>query len=91
MKRQTCEEADTQTPNVPTQAFSNEPMEWFVNPRGHVWQEKDEEDGGGVDRSAFAEGYHNGPVCVNCGYYFCEWCRSKIDECPNAKPQEESK
>lgn len=73
---------------VVTGAFSDQPMDWSINPRGHVWQEKDEEDGGRVDRMAYAHGYHNGPVCVNCGYYFCEWCGGIETECPNA-PQEE--
>jgi hypothetical protein len=49
--------------------------DYIENANGHVWK-KDED--GEVDFFAMCEeqGFHNGPVCVNCGYSFCEHCHS---------------
>lgn len=29
---------------------------------------------GEIDNSVYENGYHNGPVCVKCGYTFCYHC-----------------
>lgn len=42
--------------------------------RGHEWR-KDED--GHVDVFAYEVGFHNGPVCVKCGYYFCHHCQTQ--------------
>lgn len=39
--------------------------------RGHVW--KTDEDGD-VDTFAMSYEFHNGPVCVRCGYSYCHHC-----------------
>jgi hypothetical protein len=36
----------------------------------HKWQIRN----GEPDIFAYAEGYHNGPKCIVCGYYFCQHC-----------------
>jgi len=47
--------------------------------RGHVW--KRDEDDGEIDIFAYEGGeYHNGPLCVNCGYGFCHHCNDLPDE-----------
>lgn len=50
------------------------------NPRGHVWQRLED---GSIDTCAFEaedeDRGHNGPVCVNCGYSFCEHCQAGPD------------
>lgn len=48
---------------------------------------------GDIDEFAMSYDFHNGPVCKNCGYSFCEFCypdgwkdKSCIideDRCPN--------
>ena len=54
--------------------------EWYItNPKGHVWSI--DEEGGKVNIFAMSEGFHNGPICVNCGYSFCEHCKTDIPEC----------
>ena len=47
--------------------------DYIENANGHVWK-KDED--GNVDSLAMDVEFHNGPVCVNCGYSFCEHCDS---------------
>jgi len=38
----------------------------------HKWQKL---KSGEINNSALSEGYHNGPVCVECGHSFCEHCQ----------------
>lgn len=40
----------------------------------HTWKLNDYGDCPGIDTVAYSVGYHNGPKCVNCGFYFCEHC-----------------
>ena len=57
--------------------------------RGHVWK-KDED--GYVEIFAYAEGHHNGPQCVKCGYGFCHHCREvPAHDCAKAKPKRKVK
>lgn len=47
----------------------------------HLW--RIDPDTGEVDEFAICNGYHNGPVCEKCGYFFCEHCNPDgwNDEC----------
>lgn len=58
------------------------------NNKGHVWQT--DEDG---DVEIFAYNpseYHNGPLCINCGYGFCHHCEELPEiEC-SAESESES-
>jgi hypothetical protein len=53
---------------------------------GHVWK-RDEYDKRSIDIFGYEAGsYHNGPVCVNCGYGFCHHCQDgPTKPCPKAK------
>jgi hypothetical protein len=42
-----------------------------ITAAGHVLALDDE---GKVDRFAYSEGFHNGPVCTRCGDSFCIHC-----------------
>lgn len=49
----------------------------------------DDAEGAVTDRLAYSAGYHNGPRCKVCGYYFCEHCNPEGwgTECkPDAEP-----
>lgn len=56
----------------------------------HSWRLS---ENGEIDTAAWGAGIHNGPVCVRCGFSFCEICNPKgydsgpciVDEyhCPN--------
>lgn len=48
----------------------------------HTWREEDSR----IDRFAYDAGYHNGPVCVVCGFYYCVHCDPKAvdSECGTA-------
>jgi hypothetical protein len=47
----------------------------------HKWQKLPD---GEVNGSAMSEGFHHGPICVECGHYFCVHCQSEEwdSECP---------
>ncbi len=47
---------------------------YVTNPNGHQWATLPEEDGGGINFFAQEAEFHNGPMCVKCGYTFCEHC-----------------
>jgi hypothetical protein len=52
---------------------------------GHVWK-RDDFDKQSIDIFGKSGGYHNGPVCVNCGYGFCHHCQDKPTKpCPGKK------
>jgi hypothetical protein len=50
---------------------------------GHAWETRDGELDGETYFFAYADGIHNGPRCVTCGYYFCIHCTpiDTIDKC----------
>jgi hypothetical protein len=53
---------------------------YITNTKGHVW--KLDEDGR-VNEFAHEYEYHNGPVCVRCGYEFCHHCNDLPEKiCP---------
>jgi hypothetical protein len=56
-----------------------------LNPMGHVWRRNDYNEE--VDVFGYEEGeYHNGPVCVRCGYGFCHHCGDRpCTPCPGEK------
>jgi hypothetical protein len=41
-----------------------------------------------VNFHAYEDGYHNGPRCAVCGFYFCCWCEPDHydDECDGQAP-----
>lgn len=44
---------------------------------GHVWKI---DEYGDVDLFAYYLGdYHNGPLCVNCGFGFCHHCTKEAN------------
>ena len=45
--------------------------------RGHEWKR---EENGDIDIFGVDSGYHNGPICVKCGYGFCHHCQRGPDE-----------
>jgi len=47
----------------------------------HKWQKL---GNGEINDFAMSEGFHNGPVCVECGFHFCEHCQpeERESECP---------
>ena len=55
---------------------------FITKPRGHTWMLNPyEDDPKPVYTFAFNEGeYHNGPLCVTCGYGFCEHCHAGPEE-----------
>lgn len=63
--------------------FSSFP--YLHDTQGHVWETY--EDDKEVNTFAYQKGFHNGPVCVNCGMSFCEHCTDGIIPypCPSAK------
>lgn len=50
--------------------------------RGHHWQTLADGD---IDIFGYEGGeYHNGPICVNCGYGYCHHCHDVPEvDCPN--------
>jgi len=53
--------------------------DYETHPKGHKWETDIE---GNVNIFAFEHGYHNGPVCVKCGYGFCHHCKDEPEiEC----------
>jgi hypothetical protein len=62
------------------------------NTRGHVWR-REEYDPREVDIFGFCsdDGFHNGPVCVVCGYGFCHHCNRNgpTADCPGEPEQTE--
>jgi hypothetical protein len=55
---------------------------------GHVWETNRDSDsdlysegeyGDKINIFAYSVGFHNGPRCKNCGYYFCQHCDSEFD------------
>lgn len=58
----------------------------WTNDRGHVWKE----DEYGIDSFAGLDSEeHNGPRCINCGYFFCQWCDDGPQEdCPKRSERE---
>lgn len=40
----------------------------------HTWRLNDNE----IDIFGLDEGYHNGPICVVCGYSFCHHCYDEV-------------
>lgn len=61
-------------------------MQKMRQTHGHVWLTntelgffKDTKYGDEISMFAYAEGYHNGPKCKNCGYTFCEHCTSEME------------
>lgn len=51
-----------------------------MNTKGHLW--KRDFNVGGVDIFAYETGYHNGPICVLCGYSFCRHCNNNVPTIP---------
>ena len=49
----------------------------FGNLGEHEWRKT---KSGEIDTFAFSYGYCNGPVCVKCGYSYCEHCKDGPDE-----------
>jgi hypothetical protein len=53
---------------------------YVANARGHQWRL---DERGDVDDFGLDVDYHNGPVCVSCGYSFCQHCQEgPDDDCP---------
>ena len=50
----------------------------------HKWQKL---SNGNINDFAYSFGYCNGPMCVECGYYFCEHCKPEgyDSECPGRR------
>lgn len=49
------------------------------NKHGHIWK-KSEYDNDKIDNFGYEAGeYHNGPVCILCGFGFCEHCKTELD------------
>lgn len=54
-----------------------------MNDRGHTWKRN---ENGSIDTFAYdwrdpdSGRQHNGPLCVVCGYGFCDSCESEPDE-----------
>jgi hypothetical protein len=42
----------------------------------HLWYKDD----GEIDEFRYTSGFHNGPVCMVCGSYFCIHCEPNYDE-----------
>lgn len=40
----------------------------------HRWKMCGYEENDEIDDFAYGVGYHNGPECVDCGFYFCQHC-----------------
>lgn len=49
----------------------------------HEWRTH-EEAPDKIDTFAYSIGIHNGPVCVKCGYSYCQNCDTPKKECPAA-------
>jgi hypothetical protein len=50
----------------------------------HKWQKLSD---GSINHWGDSGGFHNGPICVECGYSFCEHCQPEEwnSECPGRK------
>lgn len=60
--------------------FKNGKHEWYLDENGEI------------DMFAYQEDYHNGPVCKNCGYFYCEHCDENVNEsCEKNIPEYTSK
>ena len=46
--------------------------------RGHIWKKTDYD--GEIDAFGLNQGFHNGPICVKCGYAYCEHCEDGPQE-----------
>jgi hypothetical protein len=41
----------------------------------HTWKTQDwDGPDGDIDLFAYEAGYHNGPECADCGFFFCHHC-----------------
>ena len=50
--------------------------------RGHAWKL---DEFGYINEFGMESGYHQGPVCVHCGYSYCVHCDSgPTEDCPGA-------
>jgi len=64
-----------------------------ANTRGHVWKREDDYP---AEVDIFGhespDGFHNGPVCVVCGYGFCHHCNRNgpTVDCPGAEKPEQT-
>ena len=45
--------------------------DYIVNPRGHKWRETEEHD---IAMFVVEAQFCNGPMCLKCGYSFCQHC-----------------
>ena len=52
--------------------------DYVTNPRGHQWKTDEE---GKIDFFVMEAEFHNGPMCVKCGFTFCEHCDQPITTC----------
>ena len=58
--------------------FNGKTYPWEApNNRGHVWKT---EDDGEVDIFGNGADFHNGPLCIRCGYEFCHHCQELPSE-----------
>lgn len=56
----------------------------MTDDRGHTWKLNDYN--GEVDLFGLDFAYHNGPICITCGYAYCHHCTSKPEvDCTGKK------